>query len=96
MLAGAERRRSVLILLGLMAASLAVLPVLPAIPQDQGYHRFADGRTLLGIPNFWNVASNLLFIAVGAVGLRQFYRHPETLMLFLGVFLTGFGSSYYH
>ena len=96
MLAGAERRRSVLILLGLMAASLAVLPVLPAIPQDQGYHRFADGRTLLGIPNFWNVASNLLFIAVGAVGLRQFYRQPATLMLFLGIFLTGFGSSYYH
>jgi hypothetical protein len=96
MLAEAERKRSVLIVLGLMAASLAVLPLLPAIPQDQSYHRFADGRTLLGIPNFWNVASNLLFIAVGAVGLRQFYRQPATLMLFLGIFLTGFGSSYYH
>src|SRR5262249_13242032 len=96
MLAGAERRRSVLIVLGLMAASLAVLPLPPAIPQDQSYHRFADDSALLGIPNFWNVASNLPFIAVGAVGLREFYRQPATLVLFLGIFLTGFGSSYYH
>jgi hypothetical protein len=86
----------VLVFFGSIAASLAALLLLPPTPQDQSYHRFADGRTLLGIPNFWNVVSNLPFIAVGAVGLRQFYRHPETLMLFLGVFLTGFGSSYYH
>ena len=32
------------------------------------YHRFADQQTLLGIPNFWNVVSNLPFILVGAVG----------------------------
>jgi hypothetical protein len=28
--------------------------------------------------------------------LRQFYRDPATLALLLGIFLTGFGSSYYH
>jgi hypothetical protein len=28
--------------------------------------------------------------------MRQFYRDPATLALFLGIFLTGFGSSYYH
>ena len=27
------------------------------IAQDQTYHFFADSRTILGIPNFWNVAS---------------------------------------
>jgi len=70
--------------------------VVPPIPQDQSYHAFADQRTLLGIPNFWNVASNLPFIAVGAVGLSQFHRSPATIVLFLGIFLTGFGSSYYH
>ena len=52
----------------LMAASLAGLLLLSPIPQDQGYHHFADQRTLLGIPNFWNVISNLPFIAVGAAG----------------------------
>jgi len=30
------------------------------------------------------------------VGLRQFHRDPATLVIFLGIFLTGFGSSYYH
>jgi hypothetical protein len=96
MIAVTERRRPILLFLGLTAASLAALLLLPPILQDQSYHRFADERTLLGIPNFWNVVSNLPFMAVGAVGLRQFYRDPATFALFLGVFLTGFGSSYYH
>ena len=84
------------VFLGLAAASLAALLLLPPILQDQSYHRFADERTLFGIPNFWNEVSNVPFIAVGAVGLRQFYRNPAALALFLGIFLTGFGSSYYH
>ena len=91
-----ERKRPVLIFLGLMVASVVALLLLPPIAQDQSYHRFADERTLLGVPNFWNVVSNLPFIAVGAAGLQQFYRNPATFVLFLGVLLTGFGSSYYH
>ena len=50
----------------------------------------------LGIPNFWNVVLNFLFIAVGAVGLWQFHRDPAIVVLFLGILLTGFGSAYYH
>jgi hypothetical protein len=96
MIAVTKGRGPVLVFLGLTAASLAALLLLPPILQDQSYHSFADERTLFGIPNFWNVVSNLPFIAVGAVGLRQFYRDPATLALFLGIFLTGFGSSYYH
>jgi Ceramidase len=96
MIAVTKGRGPVLVFLGLAAASLAALLLLPPILQDQSYHRFADERTLFGVPNFWNVVSNLPFIAVGAAGLRQFYRDPATLALFLGMFLTGFGSSYYH
>jgi hypothetical protein len=70
--------------------------LLPPIPQDQSYHHFADQRTLLGIPNFWNVVSNIPFIGIGAAGLWQFGRSPATMLLFLGIFLTGFGSAYYH
>jgi hypothetical protein len=77
-------------------ASLAGLLLLPPIPQDQSYHQLADQRALLGIPNFWNVVSNLPFVAVGAAGLRRFRHDPITIVLFLGIFLTGFGSSYYH
>src|SRR5262245_6250447 len=96
MIAVTKGKGSVLVFLGLAAASLAALLLLPPILQDQSYHRFADERTLLGIPNFWNVVSNLPFVAVGAAGLQQFYRDPATLALFLGIFLTGLGSSYYH
>jgi Ceramidase len=96
MFADARQARLLIVLLGLMAASLAALLLVPPIPQDQAYHQFADTRALLGIPNFWNVISNLPFIAVGAAGLWQFHRDPATVVLFLGIFLTGFGSSYYH
>jgi hypothetical protein len=96
MLGNAKQKRPALIFLGLMAASLAGLLLLPPIPQDQGYHHFADQRTLLGVPNFWNAVSNLPFIVVGAAGLRRFHRDPATLVIFLGIFLTGFGSFYYH
>src|SRR5208282_1972003 len=90
------RNPYVIVFVGLMAASLAALLLLPAIPQDQGYHQFADQRTLLGIPNFWNVVSNIPFVAVGAAGLWRFRDNPATIVLFLGFFLTGIGSAYYH
>ena len=85
-----------LVFFSLMAISLAGLPLLPPITQDQSYHEFADQRTVLGIPNFWNVVSNLPFLAVGAAGLRRFRNDPAAVVFFLGVFLTGIGSSYYH
>jgi hypothetical protein len=86
----------VIALLVLMIASLVSLPLLPPIPQDQNYHDFADQRTLLGIPNFWNVVSNIPFIVIGAMGLWPLRRGPAIVILFLGVLLTGFGSAYYH
>jgi hypothetical protein len=95
-LAGTEQKRPLLLFLALMATSLVGLLLLPPITQDQSYHHFADQRTLLGVPNFWNVASNLPFIAIGAAGLWRFNRDAATFVIFLGIFLTGFGSSYYH
>src|ERR1700734_4086162 len=96
MLCYAKTNRRVVIFVGLMAASLLALLLLPPIPQDQGYHQFADQRTLLGVPNFWNVVSNIPFIVIGALGLRQSRRDPAIILLFLGILLTGFGSSYYY
>jgi Ceramidase len=90
------RDRPVPVLYGLMIVSLAALLLFPALPQDQSYHQFADQRELFGIPNFWNVVSNLPFIAVGAAGLLRVRRDATTVVLFTGLFLTGFGSSYYH
>ena len=95
----------------LFAATLAVaaaVSFLPRIPQDPAYHRFADARSWLGVPNFMNVASNLPFLLVGVAGLRftlgkgsaaRFVEPAERwpwTALFLGVALTCLGSGYYH
>jgi hypothetical protein len=82
----------------------------PRIAQDPAYHVFADGRTLLGIPNCLDVISNLPFVLVGALGLSRLlsrkpgwsirFREPGErwpyVILFAGVMLVGLGSSYYH
>src|SRR3569833_1032351 len=91
---GAIRSHPLVFLFGLAAVSLLGLLFVPPIPQPQDYHRFADRATILGIPNFWNVVSNLPFILVGAIGLRQ-VRDLSARIFFFGVFLTGFSSSYY-
>ena len=90
------RNRPIPVLYGLMIVTLVGLLPLPPILQNPDYHQFADQRTLFGIPNFWNVVSNFPFIAVGAVGLLRLRRDLITFVLFMGIFLTGFGSSYYH
>src|SRR5215471_19809049 len=92
----AKRNWPLLIIVGLMAGSLAALLLLPPISQSQSYHGFADVRSVAGVPNFWNVVSNIPFVAVGAVGLMRCRRDAATTILFGSIFLTGFGSSYYH
>ena len=50
----------------LLAVSLiviiAVFLFVERYPQPQNYYAFADVRTLLGVPNFWNVATNAIFL----------------------------------
>ena len=58
----------VLFLLPVVAGLIALAFVAP-IPQPESYHNFADQRRLLGIPNFWDVVSNLPFAVAGALGL---------------------------
>jgi hypothetical protein len=96
-------------LAGLGSVALIALVVLWAqgpIPQDPAYHRFADTRTLLGVPNFWNVASNLPFPLFGLWGLARVLRGPldplaaaqrtAWIVFFAGATVVGAGSAYYH
>jgi len=76
-------------------AAVGFLTLAPPIPQDENYHHFADHRSILGIPNFWNVISNFPFALVGVLGLRRF-SDLTSRILFAGVLLTAFGSGYYH
>jgi hypothetical protein len=91
----ANRNDRLLVLLGAAALSLAVVFILPPIGQDQGYHQFADQRALLATPNFWNVVSNIPFVLVGAAGLCL-RASASIRVIFLGIFLAGLGSAYYH
>jgi hypothetical protein len=75
----------VAILLGATVVSVLGLFFLPPIPQDQAYHQLADQRAIFGIPNFWNVVSNLPFLLIGAAGLRL-SGSPSARVIFLGIF----------
>jgi len=84
--------------LAILAGGLGILVFVwlaPPLHQDPSYHAFADRRAILGIPNFWDVISNLPFLVVGLLGLVSFPEFGERI-LFLGVLLTAFGSGYYH
>jgi hypothetical protein len=88
----------ILLALGLLLAGL--LTQAP-IAQFSDYHELADQRPLLGVPHFWNVASNLPFLVVGAMGLDLLRRRPARASpawaaVFAGTALVFFGSSWYH
>jgi hypothetical protein len=105
-------KRAAIWLLALIAVLVAAVALLlPPIPQPQWYHLFADQRRFLGIPNFNDVVSNVPFAVAGLWGLlfllrangrqepRRFLDQRERwpyLIVFVGLILTAFGSSYYH
>lgn len=94
------------VLVGFTVAAAAAAIMLPAHPQPLAYHRFADGRSLWGIPNFCDVSSNAFFLVGGALGLwaatragTRFEARSERApygLFFLGMLLTSAGSAYYH
>jgi hypothetical protein len=78
---------------------------LDPIAQDLAYHKFSDCRVIFGIPHFMDVMSNIPFIILGWMGIRlsrRSYRQQPmafflmSFVLFVGVFLTGLGSAFYH
>ena len=94
--------QKVLLLVMAAAAAIGAMFLVDPIPQDPAYHRFADTRTIFGIPNFWNVASNLPFLLAGALGLLQSRRlaSPDLAthyrLLSVAIALVAFGSGWYH
>lgn len=82
------------------------LGIADPIPQNPAYHDYGDQRIIFGIPFFWNVVSNLPMLFIGLYGLRHgirnYTRRPAgvarwiPLVLSGGIFITCFGSAYYH
>ena len=89
-------------LVGVLLALFAGVMALGPIAQGAEYHDFADRRFLLGVPNFFDVASNIAFLVVGALGIalcagrRRPPRFASWTVFFIATFLTGLGSAYYH
>ena len=85
-----------------LAGGLAFALSTPRFAQDPSYHLFADGRSLGGVANFWNVVTNLPFLLVGAFGIARIghLRQPALRTGFLlfagGVALVALGSAWYH
>ncbi len=86
--------------------SIVGVYLLGPVEQDPGYHVFIDRRIILGVPNFWNVISNLAFLLVGLMGLHGLLFSPRYkiigemreayILFFIGVTLVALGSGYYH
>lgn len=87
---------------GVTFGSLLLVFVQPPFGQDLDYHSFADRRMFLGVPNFFDVVSSLLFVIVGVKGvgfcLRKNFAGLRVawLSFFAGVALVGPGSAFYH
>lgn len=96
----AMKRHGALLLAAL--APLLILLLVAPIPQSPSYHAFADRRTLLGVPNFSDVASSVPLFLLGAAGLwsclarRVQGTSTGWLVFFAGIALVGAGSAYYH
>jgi hypothetical protein len=103
-----SRRTGVWILAGVNVLVAVVAVFTPRMAQPLSYHHFADQRSWLGIPNFGDVASNLGFAVVGLWGLWVLLAKPDRvvfldarerwpyLIVFGGMILVAWGSSYYH
>ena len=96
----------IFLLLSSSVITALVIILVPSVSQDPEYHNFVDQRNISGIPNFWNVITNIPFLVLGITGFFKIQKQELTgvlpdlfkahLTFFLGLVLTGLGSGYYH
>ena len=96
------RSKNRLLLSITISATIALFFIKP-IAQNPCYHLFADQRTIFSIEHFWNVVSNVPFLIFGLIGIfftvnnnRKMNLPINSVTFYLGIFLTGIGSIYYH
>lgn len=89
-----------------LLAIIAVFVFVEPVPQPAAYFDFADKRRIFGVDNFWNVVTNFAVLWPGLLGIIYLGRldtlriMPELRaiygVLFFGITLTAFGSSWFH
>ncbi|MEW6086786.1 MAG: ceramidase domain-containing protein [bacterium] len=103
-----NHQKSIWLIIIFSLVVFTIMVFVPRIPQYLSYHQFIDNRVFFGIPNFMDVVSNLPFIIIGLVGSIYLVKKYNScskeeklvslsyLIFFISIFLTGFGSGYYH
>lgn len=104
-----NRNQRSMFLLGISVIAITATLFVPPIAQDPNYHNLSDRRAIGGIPNFFDVASNLAFLLVGVSGLWSLFQIREDrsrlvekqeayplAVAFVGTVLIFAGSAYYH
>lgn len=90
------------LLFAIFIGSLAIMMSFQPIKQNLVYHDFGDRRAFFGIPNFFDVVTNISFLLVGMAGINfcMGSRSPGFRMawitFFAGVAMVSAGSGYYH
>lgn len=100
------RLKSLILITVAVIAVFITFSFVDPVPQDTGYHDFVDSRAFWGVSNVLDVLSNIPLAIVGLLGIitagKRLRRDSfnasvfQYLIFFSGVFLTGFGSLYYH
>ena len=103
-----HKQRTILLVV-LAVSAIAGAFFFPPMAQDPEYHSLADSRVIAGIPNFFDVASNVPFLLAGVLGLWQLVQMKEDrsrlvlsqevfplAVAFAGTILIFAGSAYYH
>jgi hypothetical protein len=65
--------RAAIVMTVVVVAAGAMLSV-PRFAQPQAFHRFADTRAWLGVPNFMDVVTNAPFALAAAIGMVNLWR----------------------
>lgn len=105
------RRATVALCLSITLLVIGVTAFVPRFTDPPAYFNFADQRTIVGIPNFMDVASNLPWLLIGTLGLwfvnrtrsggaqspfADRWERSAFAVLFGGILLVSFGSAYFH
>ncbi|WPU63870.1 hypothetical protein [Peredibacter starrii] len=89
------------LLIGTAFATFVFFFTKPAMPQELSYHLFVDQRMFWNIPNTLDVLSNLAFLIVGILGLRESCKinspvKNSWIAFFVSILLVAPGSAFYH
>lgn len=80
----------------LAALTIVVVAVVVTITRGPEFHRYADTRSWLGIPNAGDVLSNGAFLIAAVLPLRACVPAAYAAAARAGVFCIGLGSALYH